>query len=186
MIVHPVSGGWALFSHWADDDDVLVRVRFAVREDGRLEPAEVHLEGRPNLTGSTLRNVPLGSIEAWGNGRGREALIESIADTGAKVDKETDRWLRTVGGGERELMVQVSSPLRRGPLRLRVPDGPKRPDAFYAKVAKMYSALTASGSHRPAAEIAEANGIPVTTVRRWIKEARRRKLLPRGSKGKAG
>jgi hypothetical protein len=34
--------------------------------------------------------------------------------------------------------------------------------------------------------LAEANNVPVTTARRWIKEARARGFLPAGRAGKAG
>ncbi|MGD0880509.1 MAG: hypothetical protein ABSB09_02925 [Acidimicrobiales bacterium] len=187
MIVHPVAGGWGIFSHWAGDDGVIVRARFTVRDDGRLQAADVHIEGRPNVTRTALRSLPLGSIEAWANGRGREDLVRSIAESGPSVFDATDEWLRTVGGGDRDLVIPIGSPRVRS-LRLRIPDGPKRPDSFYRKVAELYSVLIEQGSHRPAAEIAKANPpVPVTTVHRWIKEARARKLLPSaGSKGKAG
>jgi hypothetical protein len=68
-----------------------------------------------------------------------------------------------------------------------VPNDLKKPDAFYALVAELYTALADSGSRRPAQEIADANkSVEVTTVHRWIKEARRRGLLGSGRKGKAG
>ena len=189
MIVQTGAGGWALFLYGVDDEDELVRVRFAVRADGRLEPAEVHLEGHSRLTGETLRNVPLGSMEAWANGGGREELVERIRDAGSEIDQATDTWLTTVGGGHRGMWGRFGFPLdqvRRQALRLRIPDGPKRPDSFYKRVGEMYSTLAASGSRRPASEIAEANGLPVTTVHRWIKEARVRKVLTSGRRGRAG
>ncbi len=189
MIWQPGAGGWVLFSHWGGDDNLLARVRFAVRADGRLETAEVHLEGPPRLTGDTLRNVPLGQMEAWANGREREDLIKRITKAEAKVEQATDRWLTTVGDGERGMVTLLGitlEQLRRHALRVRVPDGSKRPNSFYEKVAELYSTLAASGSRRPAAEIAEANQVPVTTVHRWIKEARARDLLGSGRRGKAG
>jgi hypothetical protein len=60
-----------------------------------------------------------------------------------------------------------------------------RPEGFYAEVAHDYRHL-AQESSRPAAELAEARGVPVTTAHRWIKEARRRGLLPPGRPGKEG
>jgi len=59
------------------------------------------------------------------------------------------------------------------------------PDAFYDAVASVYRHL-AGVSSRPVGEIADANDVPVTTAQRWVKEARRRGLLPPGSPGKAG
>jgi hypothetical protein len=60
-----------------------------------------------------------------------------------------------------------------------------RPDAFYRDVADTYLDL-AQASPRPASDLAETNGVPVTTAHRWIKEARRRGFLPPGRPGKAG
>jgi len=36
------------------------------------------------------------------------------------------------------------------------------------------------------ANLAEANGVPVSTVHRWVKEARRRGFLPPGRPGRSG
>ncbi len=43
-----------------------------------------------------------------------------------------------------------------------------------------------SAINRPAVELAEVNGVPVTTAHRWVKEARRRGFLPPGRKGRRG
>jgi hypothetical protein len=178
-----------LFSNWGEGD-VIARVRFARREDGRLEPAEVHVEGRPRVSSDTLRNVPLGHMEAWANGQGRDELIESITGAGPKIERATERWLTTIGRGNRDMVVQLSVDLmqkvRRRALQLRIPEDPKKPDAFYVRVAELYAALAGSGSRRPAREIADANDVPVTTVHRWVKEARARKKLGSGRRGKAG
>jgi hypothetical protein len=59
-------------------------------------------------------------------------------------------------------------------------------DGFYGDVAAAYHRAVLRRL-APAQTIAEANGVPVTTVHRWIREARRRGSLPpaRG-KGQAG
>ena len=59
------------------------------------------------------------------------------------------------------------------------------PDAFYDAVASVYRHLAGTSS-RPVGDIAAANDVPVTTAQRWVKEARRRGLLPPGQPGKAG
>lgn len=60
------------------------------------------------------------------------------------------------------------------------------PDTFYEKVARAYSIAIARHQH-PAQAIADANGgMAVSTVHRWIKEARRRGILAPGRKGRAG
>ena len=61
----------------------------------------------------------------------------------------------------------------------------KKNDMFYERVAAIYRQKAAQ-SNRPAVEIANTNGVPVTTVHRWVKEARRRGFLPPGQKGRRG
>jgi hypothetical protein len=69
--------------------------------------------------------------------------------------------------------------------RLRVPMSSPKPDRFYKQVAAVYTQLAAHGN-RPAADLAEANGVPLTTAHRWVREARRRGFLLRGQKGHSG
>lgn len=52
------------------------------------------------------------------------------------------------------------------------PDG-SNPAAFALAVAGAYREAVAEDRDRPAKLIAEASGVPVTTVHRWIREARR-------------
>jgi hypothetical protein len=70
-------------------------------------------------------------------------------------------------------------------LQLRVPDGQPKPDTFYREVARLYGEV-AVNSARPAAVIAEANSVPVSTVHGWTKEARRRGLLAPGERQTRG
>jgi hypothetical protein len=66
--------------------------------------------------------------------------------------------------------------------RLPVPEGTSRkPDEFYRRVAEVYSTV-AGWTSRPGPEIAEANGVPVTTVHRWVKRARELGFLAPGQK----
>jgi hypothetical protein len=55
-------------------------------------------------------------------------------------------------------------------------EGRSYPPEMYERVAALYRRCVAGGI-RPAPAIAEANGVPETTVRRWIREARRRGVL---------
>src|SRR5690606_11112764 len=59
------------------------------------------------------------------------------------------------------------------------------PDEFYRQVAEAYG-IAAAESQRPAMLLASEAGVPVTTIHRWVREARLRGLLPRGWKGRAG
>jgi hypothetical protein len=56
--------------------------------------------------------------------------------------------------------------------------------SFTCAWARAYRSAAAE-SGRPAAVLAEENGVPVETVRRWVKETRRRGYLAAGRKGRA-
>jgi hypothetical protein len=68
-------------------------------------------------------------------------------------------------------------------LRLSIPGARKKPNEFYECVADLYLRLSVTGN-RPANELAQANSVPVTQVHGWIKEARRRGILPPGQRPK--
>jgi hypothetical protein len=71
------------------------------------------------------------------------------------------------------------------PLKFDVPSTVPYPDSFYQAVADAYSFLVMV-SPRPSVVLADENGVPVTTTRRWVKEARRRGLLAPGQQGRRG
>src|SRR6478735_6281918 len=108
------------------------------------------------VSASLLRTIPVGRIEA---------AVNALARHGAE------------GAGSRAEA--------RVPPKLREHSVPGYPDEFYEAIARAYR-LLAADSTRPVVDIAEANGVPVTTAQRWVKEARRRDLLPPGRRGKAG
>lgn len=62
-------------------------------------------------------------------------------------------------------------------LKLEVPMTFDKGDEFYRRVAIVY-ARAAMTSNRPAVAIAEANAVEKTQVHRWLKEARRRGVVP--------
>ncbi len=70
-------------------------------------------------------------------------------------------------------------------LRVSVPEGRSYGDSFYWKVGRLYAVLARNVSN-PVASIAKANEIPVSTVQRWVREARRRGFLSAGLPGKRG
>jgi len=131
---------------------------------------ELHLPAGEPLTAARLRAVPIGRIAAWANAPKVAVVIREHIDDRVALPG-LDDWVTMHGRG-----------LALRPLH--VPDAPYGDD-FYRQVAAAYSSL-ASQINRPAAELAEANNRPVTTVHTWIKEARRRGFLPPGHRGKAG
>lgn len=57
-------------------------------------------------------------------------------------------------------------------------------DAFFLAVAKAYRSY-ACASHRPVVEMARREGVHVSTLRRWLQEARRRGHLAPSKMGRA-
>jgi hypothetical protein len=65
------------------------------------------------------------------------------------------------------------------------------PAEHYALVAEVYQEAVEAGladgtTRTPDKDIAQMWGVPHTTAARWVKEARRRGLLPPGHRGRAG
>jgi hypothetical protein len=175
--------GWCLYSD--EELKAPVYVRFGAH-GGRLEVTAIHLASEERVTGTTLRSIPLGRIEAIANApemheqireainnvtdRAMIATAESLAGFTSLVPERTPnalismRWRR-----EKTFFI----PLDR-------PNG-KRPDSFYSDVARRYTDLLRT-YRNPAARLADERGVKPVTVHRWLKEARRRGLLGESSK----
>lgn len=128
------------------------------------------------VTAALVRELPFARMEAAANRRlshqpdrpttGEYPFLN--LDEKTQVPHVLSTWARRPAQSERS----------RGPsLKLRIPTDRKRPDSFYRQVAERFQWLAERGS-QPAKELAAANDVPVTTVHRWIKEARRRGILP--------
>lgn len=133
--------------------------------DGLPGPARVYVEwgedeaGRRHLAGLLVHGGPVTAELLRSIPVGR---IENVANA-EPVDAEQFR--------------QQLVPLRRR-------QG-EDPDEFTSRVAFYYRFFAAISS-KPAKEMAEHVGAPVSTVHGWIREARMRGKLPPGKKGKAG
>jgi hypothetical protein len=169
-------GGWTRF---AAAGQAPAYVRWRLGDGGRLEVAELYLTGAP-ITATALRDLPLTDLQAWANSpKMRDTIVRQLDDpgpdlAGAAADFATYRY------DHPELRR-----LRRAGLPVPTGASGKHPDSFYRRVAKVYAGL-AEQTSRPAVEIAEANNLPVSTVHRWIKEARRRGFLAPGQRGVRG
>jgi hypothetical protein len=134
------------------------RVRFTVLPSLRVAVSDLLLsDPDQGVSAAILRQIPIGRME--------KAAAPLVRFTGSDVTVkvETVRARATVG-----------------PIRVRVTaKGHKKPDEFYEAVARDYSGLAQSSS-RPATELAKINGVPQSTAHRWIREARRRGLMPKG------
>jgi len=172
------------WAYYESDEATDVRLRLGLLPNGRLEISELHIS---DFSPTTLRDLPFGPITRTINSS--QSIREWLevdphhSDIGATLkpmskfrgsDAEPpplQSWL------EPGTLPHISR-RRRKSLRVSVPAGHgKRPDTFYETVMKVY-AEASRASKTPAVDVAEANGVPVTSVHRWVKEARRRGLMP--------
>jgi hypothetical protein len=180
-----------------------VFVRVARDAGGRLVLAGLRIDGPPSA--ELLRAIPVGRIEAAANAQLTVVdhdVVTAVAHrrpgtrpAEADAGWETTDPVRAVHRPEPRPEPHPRGTAGAAPLLAAAGPGPEtgrateagrgRPDLFYRDIAHAYLDL-AQRSTRPASELAEAHGVPVTTAHRWVKEARRRGFLPPGRPGKAG
>ena len=158
------TGGWIAYR----TQMVEAKVRYEDR-DGRLVPVELKVKAKDGLGTETVRSLPLGRLDSLANGEGERFLRQWLD----RDPDEESKLLNPRGPAIPEAKLDVP------------PAGGDYGDAFYRQVARYYRSLAAR-VRAPAMALAEANEVPVTTARRWIKEARARGFLPAGRAGKAG
>jgi hypothetical protein len=118
---------------------------------------------------SLLREIPILRIEAAINQTAhRQVLADRMSDYPPTADLP--------GGARFRILPTKPNTMDRRSLAIADPGGYRKPDEFYRQVADLFL-YQAAVSARPAHDIAEANGIPVATVHRWIREAKARKVL---------
>ena len=142
---------------WPPDAGSPASVRVRVDEGPDGRLRVVALRVDGEVSAGVLRAIPVGRIEAAANAQLHPAAPPAPL---------------------RRPRARIAASLRSNAVR-------GYPDAFYDAVASSYRQLVAASS-RPVGDLAEANGVPVTTAQRWVKEARRRGLLAPGRPGKAG
>jgi hypothetical protein len=184
--LYPTDSDWC---EWRQEPPLpgAVYVRVARAEGGRLVLAGLRIDGTPSA--ELLRAIPVGRIEAAANAQLAvvdDEVVAAVAHRrhGTQPPAADTGWETT----DPARAVRRPRPRSRGTVSAAprvVPAGRGRPDRFYRDIADAYLDL-AQRSTRPASELAEAHGVPVTTAHRWVKEARRRGFLPPGRPGKAG
>lgn len=125
----------------------------------------------------------------WDEQPSGRMVVAGVCLRGSSARPVTAESLRSIPIGRLEAAPNevAASSARRGLAkapRLHRPDG-RNVDGFYKSVATHYR-WHAALSRRPAAAMAEAAGVPVATVHRWIREARLRGFLPAGRQGSVG
>ncbi|GAA3298110.1 hypothetical protein Dvina_52515 [Dactylosporangium vinaceum] len=176
----PVADGWY---EWRQDEPPLagtVLVRVAVGAGGRLVLTGLRIDGTPSA--ELLRAIPVGRIEAAANA---QLAADEVAGSTTAVVRVREAPVgpplaADIGWEMVEPALAVVRTAAPESVRLR-----GRPDVFYRRVADVYLEY-AQESPRPACDLADQHGVPVSTAHRWVKEARRRGFLPPGRPGKSG
>lgn len=186
--------GWVELRLSGADDAPRLLVKYAERE-GRAVVTRMVILGDA-IDSATLRAIPIGRAESvlnpptLGPPLGlfkplNPAVLQEMAERGelfpdefGAIDAALDAFTRKAPTRRRTTRRKS----RRKPLAR--PDG-SDPEAFSRRVAEAYGEAVAATS-TPAKVLAEEAGVPVTTVHRWIREARQRGFLPPARKGRAG
>lgn len=159
-------GGWV--SCTSTDFPSRIRVRF-VDESGYLRPVELLVEeGGEKLTATLMRRLPIGQIEAFVN-RSPDAAENLRSRLHKPGPVKFLAGTKPAEFGRRQ---------KQRDLLIDVPVSRDRGDGFYRDVLDVYGIALEMGHRAPARAVAEANKVPVTTVHRWVKEAKRRREHP--------
>ncbi|MER5647312.1 hypothetical protein [Streptosporangium sp. NPDC002524] len=185
---HGACGWAAYFSDAVEEAGAQVFARFAVAGNVRYVTGlplvardlliRSGVEGA-NVTARLLRTLPVARMESAANQRAAhlgeaDTATYPLVSLDVRIPTGMEAWARRpIAPGPDQGM----------PLKLSIPTDRKKPNSFYEQVAERFQWLASRGP-RPASVLAEANEVPVTTVHRWVKEARRRGLLPSGQRGK--
>ncbi len=185
LVFAPDQSGWCSYSSPRYPKRSQVFLRFARASEGAgFAVREIHFAFAAGLGSRSFRGLPIGRLEAAVNRpEHHAALSERVKPTDAVAvrfpeevytDEEWPWWMYKI------------PPRPRAPrLKVKIPDGGgrRKPDRFYEQIAERFAYL-ATVSPSPAAELAKANDVPVTTVHGWVKEARRRGLLAAGERAR--
>ena len=184
-------GGWVRYA--TSESPVATYIRYA-QIDGRVEPVELYVERIDDgpLSTDTLRQIPLGRINARVTSR-PDLLTVFWAEVGPDLRRAARHfataWSGAVPQGPLpEVNLPEPEPDPDLSAVLEVPHATPSdpyPDEFFEQVAAVYRRLV-PWVRSPAALIADANGVKITTVHRWVKVARQRGHLPPVRQGKAG
>lgn len=146
-------------------------MRLTRRPDGEWAPqGSLYV---PGLTSERLRTLPL--VRILLAVAADEALQNELV---ARLDDDVPE-----AGATNEFHKVFTNWSHAEPLTLERPGGRKLSDDFYARVADVYRAATVRGL-RPRTAIAEAAGVSSEVAGRWVREARKRDLLPETTPGR--
>jgi hypothetical protein len=162
--IHLIPGpaGWVQARFTTADGRRRVFVRCEPDAAGRWQPAELSV---PHPTPGLLRELPFHRIAAAVNAN--EAVT---AELGKRLAEEPEEGFRAAFGEARPVRTPLA-PLKR-------PPGRRLDDNFYARVALVYKQAVGRGV-KPRLAIAEQAGVSTDVAGRWVREARKRHLIPK-------
>jgi len=133
------------------------------------------LFGPAPITVTELRDIPLVRIDAFLNDPRLEDALPEAIDHASKHGQD----LSPTGGVERDQITsgEAVPALGHDYVIIGAKDTRRREDNFYRAVGYAWASAIAEGHRNPATIIATANEVTVTAVHRWVREARRRKVM---------
>jgi hypothetical protein len=164
--------GWAGLVVYGVTGPEDVRVRLE-RFGSRLAVTGVAILGRGALTAADLRSVPMVRLQALLD---HPRWAVAIADA---MWHARGQYVDLSPSGMDPDRVDFGDPVAPPPA-LYVIDGAHaahKPDGFYLAVAAAWTSALAHGHKNPASVLAEFNDVPLTTIHRWVRVARERRLL---------
>lgn len=165
------SGGWMALR---GIDDLDVRVG-ASRSDNGLVIHEVHLASPDplgSLKPSAARDIPFAVLQSSVSAGPVHEALTLLWDDSDSADLRPG----VLALAQLDDLDETRHPRSEIDLKIVVPPGREdRGDLFYGLVEMTYAKAAEMGIRGPAKAIAEASGVNVTTVHRWLKEARRRR-----------
>lgn len=168
---------WTLpFIYGATDDGAVhhsVLARTSIVDGRRVIDGLVIIA--PDITAATLRAIPIGLLSAW---------VAQAQSRNWVVNKPNKGAALTAAIEDASEPTHIGVTQQQGRPPLTRPDGTD-PEGFSRRVAEAYSDAVLWTS-TPAKVLAAEAAVPVTTVHRWIRDARRLGLLPPARKGRAG
>jgi hypothetical protein len=177
IYVTGVAENWLDLQLTADCAGTRLLARFDERDERGVITTLVIMGS--DLDSALLRALPMRRVVAAVDQLWEVAGGDRYAEELAKVDDGLASYLQHPPPVPRP---KVTGTANRPPLTR--PDG-SDPAAFSKRVAEAYNAAVLTTS-KPATVLAAEAGVPVTTVHRWIREARLRGHLPPAKKGRAG
>lgn len=196
-------GGWV---RYAEPDQPLTYIRFARSEAGRWVVTELYMatdETAP-IRPDSLK-IRLAALETFANRPDVRAAMERDRSPGPDLRRLASHFSATFSRRATHWVAQSywanfpKSGVKQAPMgKEPAPDdwqeqaGPRLEtppegltDDFLRQVAEAYASAVKRGKH-PAPAIANASGVSVSAVRKWVYTARKRKIMAAGQQGKVG